>query len=316
MNKIKSIGVFSIFLIIISLIVFLFAVFSKSKVKTEVPNSVVLGKAVLEPQEENPTTVSEVISEVIKEEQKKEVPSNITAKSYIVYDAVLDKVVAEKNSDLALPPASTTKIMTALVALEEYSLKQVLDVPKECIDLPGTNAYLQFSDKLTVESLLYALLLPSASDAACVLARGGNQYEFLAKMNEKAENIGLKHTNFENVIGLDSDEDNHFSSASDLLIMAKEAMKNREFMKIVGTKIYPIRSFSTNQIYEVRNTNEFLSTVPGTVGIKTGYTDKAGGCLVYAYDNRGKSVIIVIMGSKEGSRFIDTKALLDWYLEL
>ena len=98
--------------------------------------------------------------------------------------------------------------------------------------------------------------------------------------------------------------------------MAKEAMKNREFMKIVGTKRYLIPSYSTDQTYEVRNTNELLFTVPGTVGIKTGYTDKARGCLIYAYDNKGKSVIIVIMGSNEGSRFTDTKALLDWYLEL
>ena len=87
-------------------------------------------------------------------------------------------------------------------------------------------------------------------------------------------------------------------------------------MKIVGTPSREIPSYSTNKIYEVQNTNELLSTVPGTVGIKTGYTDKAQGCLVYAYDNRGKSVIIVIMGSKEGSRFTDTKALLDWFLEL
>lgn len=320
-NKL-GISIFGVFLVVVSFGTFLYAMVVHQKTpalfvepsspveveesKDRGGNATVLG----EKTEELPTVV------------KKEVPPlpQVTALSYVVYDVVNDKIAAEKSSDLILPPASTTKIMTALVALEEYNIYDVLPVPKECLNLEGNQAYLVEGDSLSVESLLYALLLPSASDAACVIARGhGNHAEFLAKMNAKAKALGLEErTNFENEIGLDSDNGNHFSTAKDLLIMAKEAMRNQELMKIVSSPYYDVRSYTTGKIYRVQNTNEFLSSLPGTVGIKTGTTEKAGGCFVFAYINtsKNKEVIIVVLGSQEESRFTDTKSLLDWYLGL
>ena len=316
-NKSK-ISIFSLFLIFLSLGVFLYALYFRythpkpnlpvivqEEPKENLTEPVVLG----EKTEESPAPVKKEILPVPK----------VTALSYIVYDVTNGEVVAEQSSNLILPPASTTKLMTALVALEEYSIEDVLPIPKDCLKLPGTQAYLLGGDFLSVESLLYALLLPSASDAACVLARGHNNPSgFLAKMNKKSEELGLEHTNFDNVIGLDSDNGNHFSTASDLLILAKAALKNQELMKIVGTTDYNVRSYATDEIYTVHNSNYLLSNLPGTVGMKTGTTEKAGECLIYAYANtsKDKKVIIIVMGSSEGSRFTDTKNLLDWYLAL
>ncbi|MBU1017010.1 MAG: hypothetical protein ABIJ36_01105 [Patescibacteria group bacterium] len=318
-NKSK-ISIFSLFLIVLSLGVFLYALYFRythpvkkfnppltvqEEPKENLTETVVLG----EKTEDSPAPV------------KKETPPvpKVTALSYIVYDVMQDKIVADKYPDLILPPASTTKLMTALVALDEYSIEDVLPIPKDCLKLPGTQAYLLDGDFLSVESLLYALLLPSGSDAACVLAQGhNNPSDFLAKMNKKAEGMGLTHTRFDNVIGLDSDNGNQLSTASDLLIIAREVWKNPELMKIVGTRYYKAPSHDSSKTYTIRNTNELLFSLPGTVGMKTGTTEKAGECLIYAYANtsKDKKVIIIVMGSSEGSRFTDTKNLLDWYLAL
>ncbi|MFH1566018.1 MAG: D-alanyl-D-alanine carboxypeptidase [bacterium] len=319
MKKSKpKISIFNFLIMIVTFGVFLYVLLFSPNLPTksveikveepEITENTVLGEKV------------ENVASTINDTPKPTIPAppQVTALSYVVYDANQDKTIAEHNSELILPPASTTKLMTALVALEEYSINDILPIPKDCLKLPGTQAYLSEGDFLSVESLLYALLLPSASDAACVLARGyNNPSDFLAKMNKKSEELGLKHTNFDNVIGLDGDNGTHFSTASDLLILAKAALKNQELMKIVGTKYYDVHSYATDKTYTVRNTNELLFSLPGTVGLKTGTTEKAGACLIYVYanTNKDKKVIIIVMGSKEDARFSDTKALLDWYLE-
>jgi len=313
----------SIFLIIISLLAFLFALY---KIKTT-PTVTDNGKSVLGAEKatelRGPQTTPPSSQSIITQEPEPEMPvfpKDITAKSYIVYDLDKKKVLAQKNSEMALPPASTTKMVTALVALDEFALNKHVTVPKECVGLPGVNIGFSAGDELSVQQLLYALLLPSASDAACTLAYAdGNPSMFLAKMNKKAEELGLKHTYFENEIGLD--DENHFSSAEDLLAIARYAMQNIKFMQIVGAPYYNVRAYNSDHTYRVDNTNELLSYVPGTVGIKTGYTDNASGCLVYAYENKavGKRAIIVVMGSagSEGEkRFTDTKELLDWFLSV
>ena len=252
-------------------------------------------------------------SSLLEETSKPEVPADIKARSYVVYDVRDDKILAGKNADLALPPASTTKIMTAIVTLEDYDLQDVVEVPNECVGVEGTNVGFKAGEAFTIESLLYGLLLPSASDAACTLARAdGNAYDFLAQMNRKAQALGLEHTNFEGVIGLDSEK--HVSSARDLVKIAKYALLKWEFGKIVGASQKSIYAHNSENVYSVINTNELLGLVPGTIGVKTGYTEKAQGCLVYAYENKSDSIIIVVMGSKE--RFNDTKKLLYWALDM
>jgi len=318
-NK-PSISIFSVFITIVSISAFSYAVFYRIKnlpVENIAPSPPLQAEVITDNAES--VVLGEKVEEPKKEVEQLAPPPQVTALSYIIYDIRKGEVAAESNSDLILPPASTTKIMTALVALEEYSISDVLPIPKGCLKLPGTQAYLSEGDFLSVESLLYALLLPSASDAACVLASGrNNPSEFLAKMNKKAGELGLKHTNFDNVIGLDSDSDSHYSTASDLLLIAKEALENQELMKIVGTKYYEVPSYDSARTYTVRNTNELLFSLPGTIGIKTGTTEKAGAGLVYAYKNTSKykEAIIIVMGSREDSRFSDAKALLDWYLTL
>jgi len=319
MPKDKSkVSIFSILLLLLSFGIFSYAVFFRfthpvEKVVPIEPAPVEEAKEIVN----DPPVLGEK-DENIPVKKEEPVPK-VTALSYIVYDMEHYEVVTDKNPDLILPPASTTKLMTALVALDEYSIEDVLPIPKDCLKLPGAQAYLLDGDFLSVESLLYALLLPSASDAACVLASGhGNSSEFLAKMKERVEELGLTHTNFTNVIGLDNENGNHFSTASDLLTIAKEVWKNPELMKIVGTKYYEVPSRDSSRTYTIRNTNELLFSLPGTVGMKTGTTEKAGACLVYAYANtsKDKKAIIIIMGSNEESRFTDAKALLDWYLAL
>lgn len=237
---------------------------------------------------------------------------SFTSKSYLIYDNNSDQIVYGNDIGKRLPNASTTKLMTALVAFKNYSLDTILNVPQECVTLEGSNVGLQLGEKFYVEDLLYGLLLRSGSDASCVLSSSfpGGRQAFIQEMNSKADELELKDTQFKNEIGLDAE--GHYSSSRDLLLLTKHILKIEKFKIIMGTRSYVMQSLEGKN-YAINNTNELLFDLPGTVGYKTGYTGNAGECLVYGYENLGNKLIIVVMGSED--RFADVKELLNGYLQ-
>ncbi len=242
-------------------------------------------------------------------------PEPVTAKSVLITDLATGEVLWEKNSQATLPPASTTKIVTALVSLENYSLGEVVIVNSACGSLTKDQSQMGLvaGEKITVENLLYGLLVQSASDAACALAQAfpGGETEFVAAMNAKAKNLGMNQTTFSNPSGNDTNESTpHFSSAWDLTVVTKEALKSATFRQIMGTKEINLSSFDQKYWHLVKNTNELLFTFPGTVGVKTGYTEKALGCLVLDYAQRNHEVLVVVLGS--GDRFGEARSLAEW----
>lgn len=226
----------------------------------------------------------------------------ISAKHVMILDSGTKQVIYQKSADDSVPPASTTKIMTALVALDAFPLNQQITVTQSYKD--GQVVGFQPGEVLTVEQLLYALLVQSGNDAAEILAENftGGRQEFINAMNSKAADLHLTHTSFTNPTGLD--EEGHYSSAADLARLADISMNNTEFARIVGTEnaVLPGNHVLTNL-------NQLLGKVPGVLGIKTGFTDNAGQALVTLVD-RGHPLIIVVLKSTD--RFSDTQKLIDW----
>ncbi len=239
----------------------------------------------------------------------KNFPPQIDAKGYSVMDLKNDKRIYGKNEDVLLAPASITKIMTAIIAFENYDLSEKLIVPAKCTALVGSKVGFVAGESFTIEDLLYGLLVKSGADAACTLASKTGEVEFIELMNKKASEIGMTNTKFENEIGFDA-QNLHKTTIYDLEKMSRYALKFSAFRKIVGTKKVDIRVSGSPKIYSITNTNDLLFSIPGTVGIKTGSTADAGECLSYLYENKDQSILIIILGSK--NRFKDTSTLLDW----
>ncbi|MBI2008224.1 D-alanyl-D-alanine carboxypeptidase [Candidatus Amesbacteria bacterium] len=226
----------------------------------------------------------------------------VSARHFLILDRDTKQIMYQQLADDPVPPASTTKIMTALVALDTFPLNQQITVDKSYSD--GQVIGFQPGEILTVEQLLYALLVQSGNDAAEILAENfpGGHPAFISAMNAKASDLHLSHTAYTNPTGLD--EAGHYSSAVDLARLADVAMDNPEFARIVGTEnaVLPGNHVLTNL-------NQLLGKVPGVLGIKTGFTDNAGQALVTLV-NRGHPIIIVILKSTD--RFTDTRKLIDW----
>ena len=235
----------------------------------------------------------------------------LTARSVFVIDANSSVVLYKKDPDLRLMPASTTKIMTALVALEQYSLQDVLVVGKMEID--GNTLDLQEGERMTVESLLYGLLVGSGNDAAEVLAENFPQgvSGFVWTMNKKAEEYGLKDTHFQNPIGLDDSE--NYTTTHDLATLAQIALKNPVFSRIVSTSGLTITDISGSITHTLQNTNELVVKYAWVKGVKTGWTQNAGECLVSLIEKDEKKIIIVLLGSED--RFGETQILTDWIFD-
>jgi len=231
----------------------------------------------------------------------------VSATAAYVIDSQTGTVLYEKNPDQQLPMASLTKIMTALVVLGNFSLDEVLTVPDVCANLPPSKIGLAAGQTLTVEDLLYGMLVVSGSDAACALSHHFNG-DFLALMNQKAEELDLKQTHFENEVGFDGENGNHLSTARDLVKLSQIALQNGVFRKIVGTKEVTLGGFL------LTSTNELLFTLPGTTGIKTGHTEEAKGCLALSYERNGHEIIGAILGSDD--RFREMQDILNWIFKV
>ncbi|MBE6718539.1 MAG: D-alanyl-D-alanine carboxypeptidase [Ruminococcaceae bacterium] len=235
---------------------------------------------------------------------------NISAQSAVVIDGNSSIVVYEKDAHTRRGMASTTKIMTALVAIENCPLDKTVKIADEAIGVEGSSIYLARGEQLTMEQLLYALLLQSANDAATAIAIevGGSVDNFANMMNEKAKSLGLCNTNFTNPHGLY--DDNHYTTAYDLAIITKNALQNSTFKKIVSTKkaVIPLNKDEGSRV--LVNHNKLLSLYDGAIGVKTGFTKKCGRCLVSAAERDGTTIIAVTLNApndwKDHTVMLDT----------
>lgn len=252
-----------------------------------------------------PTPTIEVINEY-------PVATNFTSTSYLVYDLNQSKIVAGRKIDEKVANASTTKLMSAYVAYNDFPLDKIVTVPENCVGLEGSNANFYANEEYFLEDMLYAILLRSAGDAVCAVSQlyDSTGASFVEKMNATSQQLNLTNTNYVNAIGFDSKD--HYSSAKDLLNLILKVRTVNKLNIVMGSRYYTLRELKTNRQTTVANTNEMLFNLPGTVGFKTGTTDNAGECIVYGYSNGGVNLIIIVMGSK--SRFYDIASLLDIYL--
>ena len=219
------------------------------------------------------------------------------------------KVLYAKNADTPMPMASTTKIMTALCALDFLPEQQMITVPPEVCGIEGSSIYLSAGEKLSVQDLLYGLLLESGNDAACALAFAacGNIEDFVSYMNRKAKDMGLYATHFENPHGLSAK--GHVTTARELAVITYHALKNETFRKICGTKNYTVTDEKGAAVKYFSNHNRFLGLYEGAFGVKTGYTLNSGRCLVTSAKRGSSSFIAVTLNDR--SDFADHAKLLD-----
>jgi D-alanyl-D-alanine carboxypeptidase (penicillin-binding protein 5/6) len=232
----------------------------------------------------------------------------VSAQGVLALDLDSGMSLYEKNADEPLLPASTTKIMTALVAMDYYPSNMPLRV--DGVRVIGQKMGLKEGEEITAGDLLYGLLVFSANDAAEVLAANypGGREMFINVMNIKAEKLGLASTHFENPAGLDGV--NHVSTARDLTNLAQIAMGNPQFAEIVNTKQRVVGSTDGRIAHSLVSTNELLGKVAGVAGVKTGWTENARENLVTYVNRDGHRVLIALLGSQD--RFGETKELIDW----
>jgi serine-type D-Ala-D-Ala carboxypeptidase (penicillin-binding protein 5/6) len=242
---------------------------------------------------------------------------DLTARAAVLMDAATGKILYQKEPDLRLPPASTTKVITAILTLESgRSFQETLPVSKEATRVPASKLYLRPGQSVSIQELLYGIMLASANDASMVLAEGiaGSVERFAELMTKKAHDIGATNSNFTNPHGLTAAD--HYSSAKDLAIIFRYAMKNATFREIVQTKF---SSVSTTAVVRkkvvprrisVRNHNRLLWNFDGALGGKTGYTHAAQKCFVGAVQRNGTTLIVAILGARD--QWGDTKHLLEY----
>ncbi len=235
-------------------------------------------------------------------------PSGLSARAAVLYEAESGSWLYEKNADEKLPMASTTKIMTAIIAIETRSLDEYITIPNEAVGIEGSSLYLKAGERLRVKDLVYSLLLRSANDAAACLAIsiGGDIEGFSHIMNEKAQEIGMTGTSFVNPHGLDDPE--HYTTAKDMALLSAYCLKNPVFREITSTYKYTFAC--DEQTRTVVNHNKLLHMYEGAIGVKTGYTKKSGRCLVGAAEREGLTLISVTLDAP--SDWSDHKALFDY----
>lgn len=248
-------------------------------------------------------------------------PQNLKAEDIrgacaIVMDAATGRVLFEKDADRKMYPASTTKIMTALLALEYGRLDETVTVPKQIAKLPRDSSLvpLKAGEKLSLLDLLYGLMLPSGNDAAVAIAThvSGSVDEFVARMNQRASELGCRNTHFKNPHGYM--QEGHYTTARDLALITREAMQSGIFRQIVSTGSYTLPALSKNKKRKLTSTDEMIlesspNYYPYEIGVKTGSHSKAGHCFVGAAEKDGATLITVTLKSSEKGRWADTRRL-------
>lgn len=240
--------------------------------------------------------------------------NSVSALSCVLIDADTKAVLFEKNANTKLAMASTTKIMTALLALESEKTDEPFTVDSNAIRVEGTSMGLCEGDKVSLKSLAIGMLLLSGNDAANAAAVkiSGSIKDFCNKMNERAKEIGMKNTNFSTPSGLDSE--NHYSTAYDMALLGAEAIKNEQFLEICSKKKMSVSYKEPLKTFTFYNHNRLLSSVEGCIGIKTGFTKKAGRCLVSAVRKNGRTLVCVTL--KAPNDWLDHKNLYDYGFSL
>lgn len=235
----------------------------------------------------------------------------ISASGALLMDMTAHAIHFSKNANLRFSPASATKIMTAYVVLTHYKLNEVFTVDEETI--PGSRMGLLPGEKISVESLLYGLLLNSGNDAAYILAKNykGGVEGFVDEMNRVAIRLGLKNTHFVDPAGLS--DDGNFMTTLDLANLAEAVVENEIFAKIVATREKTVFDITGRIGYQLQNLNRLLWDVPGVVGVKTGFTQRSGGVLIALIKRQNTQLLTVVF--KSDDRFLDTKNLIDWYFQ-
>lgn len=219
----------------------------------------------------------------------------INSRSAVVIDRNTNFILYGKDENEKRKMASTTKIMTALIIIENYNLKDITKVSKKAASTGGSRVGLKTGDEISVKDLLYGLMLCSGNDAAVTLVEyaSGSIENFSELMNKKAKELNLNNTHFETPHGLDSDE--HYTTAYELALLSNYALNNKTFSKIVCTKNYTIKI--NNNIKELKNTNELLGRIEGVYGVKTGFTNGANRCLVSSCKRNDIDIICVVLGA-------------------
>ena len=239
------------------------------------------------------------------------------ARSAILMESNTGRVLYEHNAHEALPMASTTKIMTALLALEKGNLSDLVTTGPNAYGVPGTSIYLEMGEQLTLEQMLLGLMLASGNDAAVAVAEhiGGTVEEFCRMMTQRAAEIGCENTVFVTPHGLPAE--GHHTTAWDLALIAREAMKNPDFRQLVSTQRADLPWAGHDYGRVLTNKNKLLSTYPGALGVKTGYTKAAGRCLVFAAERDGLSLLGVVLNCpdwfNEAAQLLD-KGFAEWQM--
>ena len=231
-----------------------------------------------------------------------------SARGCVVMETTSKRVLYGVSQDKKMPMASTTKIMTAITAIENcQNLDEKFVVSKKAIGVPGTSLYLREGDVYSTRDLLYALMLISGNDASVAIAEhvAGSASEFVTLMNDTAKKIGAKNSHFANTHGLDAD--GHYTTAYDLALITSYALENQTFRDIVSTKNIKITNSNGENRY-LKNKNKLLFTLDGCIGVKTGFTDDAGRCLVSAIEKDGMRLVCVVLNC--GPMFEESATLL------
>jgi len=234
---------------------------------------------------------------------------DIHARAAGIFDPNGEKFLYQKNINEKIPIASLTKIMTAIVALENLNLDEIITISKQAAMIGGENGRLSIGEKLSVRDLLHIMLIESSNDAAIALAN--ETYNFVYLMNKKAEEIGLKETNFGDPSGINP---SNYSTITDLAKLAKYSFTQKSLLwQILGTKEMEIYSQDEKIKHRLVNTNKLLGEIPQMIGGKTGLTDEAGGCMLTMnkiQNNTGEYFIAIVLGSND--REMEIKKLIEW----
>jgi len=246
-----------------------------------------------------------ICCEIYPQEAKDPFPK--VASAYLV--KVGSKTLWAHNPNRRLPPASLTKIMTALITLEKVKLDEIVTVSRKAAKETGTVIGLKAGDKMKVSDLLAACLIQSANDASYALAEyvGGSKARFVAVMNTRAKEMCLANTHWTNPCG--HDEKNHYSTANNLAILAETALKNPTFAYLVSFTRARIHTLDGRRSFAIENKNELIGRYPGAIGVKSGWTNKAGKCVIALAERDETKVLLVLLNAP--NRWWDAEAMLD-----
>lgn len=239
--------------------------------------------------------INEIKKEIVEVSAKESKEPKLNAKIGLIFDRASKTILYEKNGQKQVPMASTTKIMTAIVVLENSDLTDIVTIDKKAAGTGGSRLGLKTNDKITVHDLLYGLMLCSGNDAAVALAihTGGSVDGFADMMNKTAKEMNLVNSHFVTPHGLD--QNGHYTTAYELACMADYALKIPKFREIVSTKTYTVTI--NGRAKTITNTNELLGSLDGVYGVKTGFTNGANRCLVTAYKGGKLDIITVVLGA-------------------